>query len=366
MTTTDEAARTPEPHREPTPITVRKRTRNILVACALLLILFVLWSVPSLITVMVGGGAMALVLSFPVRLLSRVMPRRIAVTVTLLTLVAIVVIGLFILLPPVVNQLREFVQDLPQLADEADDRLRELLADLEENGLVPAESDEIMQDLQQEILQRASRTVENLLTHVLDTITSALGIVVQFLAILFVAVYLLVDAEKFRERFISLPPARYRGDFAELWDDFGESLSRYLGGLVFVSGIQGVIAGVGLLLLGVPYALLLGVWTAMTAVIPYLGSWLGAVPALILAFLESPQTALLVGLLYLVMNTLEGNFLTPRIQGQAVQVHPVVVLFTVLAAGGLFGIMGVVLAIPMLAMVRVLYEFLKLRLRVEG
>ena len=89
-----------------------------------------------------------------------------------------------------------------------------------------------------------------------------------------------------------------RPDASTLWGAFGYSLSKYLGGLAFVVAIQGAISAVGLFLLGVPYALVLGAFVSVTAVIPYLGAWLSAIPAVIVALTVSPTTALLTALLF--------------------------------------------------------------------
>ena len=142
-------------------------------------------------------------------------------------------------------------------------------------------------------------------------------------------------------------------------------MSRYLGGLIAIALIQGVLIAIGLLFLGIPYALLLGVWVALTSVVPYVGAWLGAGPAIILALLGSPIDAVWVVLLYLAVNILEGNFLTPRIQGDAVRVHPVLVLLTIVAVGSLFGLLGVILAVPMLALGRVFFDFFYARIRIQ-
>lgn len=349
----------------PTPIYISRRTRSILLLVALVATLYVLWRVPTVVTILVLGSALALVLSYPVRILQRFMPRRIAILNTLASVVTIGVLAVFFLLPPLVSQMTELVEELPDLVERADRQLRDTLADLEREGVLGTEAEDVVRDIQQGILGRASTVVEGMVTGVVGTLTSAMGLMITGFGILFVAVYLLIDAEKLRARSIAAAPDRYHDDLRDLWDDFGASLSRYLAGLVVVSSVQGAAAGVGLLLLGVPYALLLGVWIALTSVIPYLGSWLGAIPAVILAFLQSPQTGLLTILLYFIIQTVEGNLLTPRIQGEAVQVHPVFVLLTVVAAGSLYGLLGVVLAVPLLAMARVLYEFLRLRLRVH-
>jgi predicted PurR-regulated permease PerM len=88
-----------------------------------------------------------------------------------------------------------------------------------------------------------------------------------------------------------------------------------------VLAIEGALSAAGLLLLGVPYALALGAFVSVTAIIPYLGPWIGAIPAVLVALTVSPTTALLTALLFLVIQQLEGNFLTPQIQGDTLRVH---------------------------------------------
>ena len=116
-----------------------------------------------------------------------------------------------------------------------------------------------------------------------------------------------------------------------------------------------------------PYALLLGAWVSATAIIPYLGAFLGAIPAVILAILfESPTVAILTVLVYVAIQQLEGNLLTPYIQGQALRVHPIFVLLAVIGGGAIAGIAGVIFAVPALAIVRVLFDFFRARLTVAG
>jgi predicted PurR-regulated permease PerM len=129
--------------------------------------------------------------------------------------------------------------------------------------------------------------------------------------------------------------------------------------------IQGAISAVGLYLLGVPYALLLGTWVSLAAVIPYLGAWLGAIPAVIVAFTVSPATALLTALFYLIIQQFEGNVLQPRIQGNALNVPSILIFLAVIAGGEIAGLLGVVFAVPALAALKVVFDFLRTRLETE-
>jgi predicted PurR-regulated permease PerM len=160
-------------------------------------------------------------------------------------------------------------------------------------------------------------------------------------------------------------PKRYRRDAAELWESEGTSLSRYLSGLGLDMAIQGAISSVGLFLLGVPYALLLGTWVALTAIIPYLGAWLGAIPAVVVALTISPGKAVLTALLYLIIQQLEGNVLQPRIQGQALNMPSILIFLGVIAGAEIAGFLGVLFAVPTLAVLKVLFDFFRARLYTE-
>ena len=348
-----------------TPIVVPRRLGYAAVAAVVLLILFVLWTVPAVITILIGGTAFALLFSYPVRLLDRYMPRSLAVAITLITAIAVTAGALTVAIPPIAAQVTDFAADLPGIVTDAEERIREQAMRWEEEGLLPENTDEMIGDVEAELGDRATNLIEPVLTGILGQVTGLVGLFITVFGILFVGITLLLDGERLRRRVTLAFPHRYHDDLDQLWNDLGSSMSRYLGGLMVIALIQGALVSVALLFLGVPYALILGVWVAITSIIPYVGAWLGAIPALILAALESPITALWVLLIYFGVQTFEGNVLTPRIQGDAVRVHPIIVLLTVVAVGSLFGIIGVILAVPLLAVARVLFDFLHARVHLQ-
>lgn len=355
-----------EPCRAPTPIRISPRTRNIMLLVVVIGLILVIRAAPTILTISLGGGFLALILSFPVRLLSRVIPRGAAIFVTLLFLLAFLVIGVLVIVPVLIEQLSGLIDSIPDLADEGDLLLRDIIRSLQERGLVSDDSDAVIEDLRTSAITRISQIAEGLLDDLLGAVTSIFDIAVKAFGIVFVAIYLLIDTRRIKATYLRLVPTGYRRDFLVLWDDFGLSLSRYLGGLTISLMVQGMLSGLALWALGVPYALLLGVWVSLTAIIPYLGAFLGAIPAVLLGFYQSPTTGLLVVLLYIIIQQLESNVLTPRIQGQAVRVHPIIVLLAVIAASEIDGLRGAVFAVPALAVARVMFDFLWVRLRVQG
>jgi predicted PurR-regulated permease PerM len=350
--------------RPPTPIFVSSRIVALIVVLGIAALAYVLYAAPSILIVALGGTALAILLSYPVRALSRVMPRGLAIVVTFVALIGLVVLALVFLVPLLVRQLRNFVLIVPAIANNANKFLLGLIEPLAESELLPISAEEVMAGLVQDLFSRAREIVEGMLGGLVGFISGALNFGIVIFGILFVAAYLLADVRKVKATYLRAAPKRYRRDARELWDAFGVSLSRYLGGLAFVVVIQGVLAGLALWILDVPYAILLGAWVSLTAIIPYLGAFLGAIPAIIVALIfESPTIAVLTVVAYVLIQQLEGNFLTPRIQGQALHVHPIIVLLAVIGGGQLAGLTGVVFAVPALAVFRVFFDFFRARIR---
>jgi predicted PurR-regulated permease PerM len=358
---------TPEPDvtADPTPIRISKRTRTVLILAVLVLLGLVIWQVPSVLTTVVGGFALALALSFPVRLFSRLMPRGLAILLSFLLLVGIVVLAALILVPLLLEQFAALGRAVPGIANTVEKYLSDALDTLQDRGLLPSDSQQLVSRVREDLTNAARAIAGNVLGGALGFITSTVSFAVTLFGAIFIAAYLLMDVRRFKAAFLSAAPHDYRRDAKTLWEAFGYSLSRYLGGLALVLLIQGAISAVGLFLLGVPYALVLGAFVSVAAVIPYLGAWLSAIPAVIVALTVSPTTAFMTALLFLGIQQLEGNFLTPKIQGDTLRVHPVLVLLAVIVGGGLGGIFGVIVAVPTLAVGRVLFDFFRVRLTTE-
>ncbi len=348
----------------PTPIFVSPRIMALVVVLGVVALAYVLYAAPGIPIIALGGTALAILLSYPVRALSRVMPRGLAILATFLGLIGLVALALGFLVPLLVRQLRNFILITPAIANNASEFLLGLIEPLAESDFLPISAEEVMAGVVQDLFGRAREIIEGMLGGLVGFISGAFNFGIVIFGILFVAIYLLADVRKVKATYLKAAPKRYRRDARELWDAFGVSLSRYLGGLVFVVLIQGVLAGLALWILDVPYAILLGAWVSLTAIIPYLGAFLGAIPAILVALIfESPTTAVLTVVAYVLIQQLEGNFLTPRIQGQALNIHPIIVLLAVIGGGQIGGLVGVIFAVPTLAVLRVFFDFFRTRIR---
>ncbi len=350
----------------PTPIRISKRTRMVLVLLVVVALILLMWFSRSVPIILLGGFAVAMALSFPVRWLSHVMRRSLAILTTFLVLIGVGTVALLVLIPLLIIQLASLVEAVPRIAREAQGTARSLLQPLSDLGILPGTPDQFMATLGQDLVKLAQDVAEQVLGSLVGFISGAVGVALILFGVLFVSVYLLANVRKLKATFLVVAPRGYRRDAKQLWDAFAFSFSRYLSGLGLDMFIQGAISAAGLFLLGIPYALLLGTWVAVSAIIPYLGAWLGAVPAVIVAFTISPVKAVLVAVFFLIVQQLEGNVLQPRIQGTALNVPSILIFLAVIAGGEIAGLLGIIFAVPALAALKVIYDFLRVRLQTEG
>src|SRR5256714_3431656 len=152
-----------------------------------------------------------------------------------------------------------------------------------------------------------------------------------------------------------------------------QALVGYVKGQALLSLIIGVSAGLGLWLLGTlglgpgltKYAVIFGAWVAFTELIPYLGPWLGAVPPFVYELVVHPISALWVALLFLFIHQIEGHVVVPNVMGSALRLHPLLVIFGLLAGGEIYGLPGVFVPLPLLAAGRACWEFFSERIALE-
>lgn len=188
-----------------------------------------------------------------------------------------------------------------------------------------------------------------LVQNTLSATAGVIGATVGFLVIVIVAAYLVLDAERIGRGLLALLPSGTRERVAEVADPVLTVIGQYVLGQAAVSLCVGVIIASGLALLGVPYALLIGSIAAMLNVIPFLGSPAAAILGVLSALNLSPTLALWAALLFWGTNLVEGKLLVPYFVGRATGLHPLAVLLGILAGVQLAGVIGALVAIPLLA-----------------
>ena len=350
------------------------------------LLLLLAWAVAGAVRhavfVFLVAALVALLLNPVVRALSRArIPRGFGVAIVYLSFAAAVVIAIVGLATVVVDQTRSasdrvdayFRTELGRSGETAAERdVDRLQAWLDDHGLGRIEIREqgrdavegIGQSDVQEVSSTAIEWVEGAAIGIFELLFSAVLVVV-------VSIYMLLDmprlARAVDRRF---PPPR---GSTPLLASIEGAVGGYVKGQLLVSLIIGTSAGVGLWLLGTfgflpggdTYAILFGSWVAATELIPYLGPWLGAIPPLLYGLVVDPISALWVAILFLAIHQIEGHIVIPNVMAGALRLHPLLVIFGLLAGGEIYGLPGVLVALPTLAASRAIWEFFSRRFALE-
>ncbi|WP_353892554.1 AI-2E family transporter [Proteinivorax hydrogeniformans] len=176
----------------------------------------------------------------------------------------------------------------------------------------------------------------------------------QVFMVLVLTFYCLRDYYIFQKAFFKLLPANKRASFAKITHEIDESLGNYIRGIIIVCVMIGTTTYFGLLFLGVDYALTLGIFAGITNVIPYFGPWIGAIPATIIAFFQDPILAVKVVIVITIIQQIESQLVAPQVLGKKLKLHPVAVILSLIAGGTFFGIKGMILGVPVVAVFRII------------
>ena len=340
----------------------------ILLAVGVVLLVAFVRQLSGVLLTFLAAGVLAYALNPVVRSLERLrVPRALAVVGVFLVLVVVVVTALLVVIGPAVGQVQSLIQN-PQVIARQANNLVEQAQSLPYVGQYVVELD---QDRALQLLRSnapSAGQVYGVATGVLGGVFGIFGTLLNLLLMLLISVYLLLDRERITRAVHGAIPEMVHDQVFELFHAVEQALIKYLRGQFLLCAIMGVIGwAIGFFAIG-EYALLIGLWVAITEIIPVLGAFLGAVPAVAIALFVPDggfSTALLVAGLFLVAQQIEGNILVPRIQGGSVGVHPLWVLFATLAGTALYGVVGAIFAVPIVAIVAATMRYLRRTLLFE-
>jgi len=279
---------------------------------------------------------------------SRGLSRSWAVMIFYLVLIGLIGLLGWYTLPRLVSEVAELAVVIPKYMEDAHQAVEYL-----ERLQVGGEVDQVIRNS----LHRAENQAYRALTVFINDILQMTGSLLSIVFAPILAYYFIRDWEKIREGFLGLFPISSRNQLIRLGMDINEVLSGFIQGHLLVCVLVGVLTGLVAALLGIRYAIVIGFINGIAELLPYLGPVLGAIPSVALALTEGTRQAVYLGVAILVIQQLEANVLSPRIVGNRVGLHPLMVIFALLAGGELFGIWGVLLAVPVAAVLKVLVRF---------
>jgi predicted PurR-regulated permease PerM len=334
----------------------------IALALGVVLLVAFVRQIGGVLLTFLAAGVLAYVLNPLVRRLEELrVPRAIAVLGVFVVLTLVVVVTLLLIIIPSIGQVQIIIRSPQDLVDQAVALLNRV-QNIPYVGRYVAEMDQdrILQLLQDNA--PSAEQVANVATGVIGGVFGVFGTIFNLLLMVLISIYLLLEREKITDALLHTIPETVRDQSLELFYAVEGSLIKYLRGQLLLCAIMGVLGWAIMFFTVGEYALPVGAWVAATELIPVLGAFLGAIPAVAIA-LFIPQggffQALLVAGLFLIAQQIEGNLLVPRIQGGSVGVHPLIVLFATLAGTALYGIIGAIFAVPVVAIVAATIRYLQ-------
>lgn len=264
---------------------------------------------------------------------------------------AVLLLGGIFLVPLLIGELSALGQVIPQVMEKSKESLL-WLNQFYLNTPIPEVMRQEIGNLFQLLQQEVNHTLTSLIGTVMFLFEHALDLLISPI----LAFYILYDWEQLFDQWLKRLPRSYHRPFIHLLKDLDIVLSGIIRGQLLVALIVGALATLVLWLMGLPYALLFGIIAGILDLVPYFGAFLGSLPGVAVALLDSPQKALQVALLFFLIQQVESCVICPRILGESTGMHPLSVIFFLLLGGELFGILGLLLALPVAAFGKVLLQ----------
>lgn len=330
------------------PINVVISPRILFHALALIIAITAIMNFPFILAFLLIALILAAALAPAVNFFTaRRLPRPLA---TLLVFVLIFgslgLVGL-ILVPILIAQIQELVKDFPTYVAQYEALLNRLRA-LEARYHVLPTSTQIATF----ISQRASGWLASTLTATAAVASALVGIG----GVLITTFFLLADGPNLRTGFLKLIPPQYRDRIAEQFDPISQRLGAYVRGQLMSMTALSILLGIGMTIAGVPYAWVLAAIAGLMEIIPLVGSTLGAIPAVIVAFTVDWKLALIVVAIFAGSNIIQGNVISPLILSSSVEMPPILVFFAIMIGAEMLGIVGAIIAVPIVATLMVLIQ----------
>lgn len=279
--------------------------------------------------------------------------RVVAIALAFVTFGVFVLVTIGFIILPLFGQINELLVQLPVFMTKAEANNLNIFFDGSgKYPQLPSTFGMLLDEIVNWAMIFVSNILKNLLHSSIDIIKNLVGLVV----VPFLSFYFLKDWRELRLMVINLFNYDAQEKAAHVIDEIGRTLSAYIQGLGKLSLIAGISITLGTLSLGVDFPLVLGFLAMLAETVPVVGPMVGAVPAIFIAYGQSSTNAFYVALFYIIFYQFDANFIMPKIMGQKIDLHPVILIISLLIGAKLFGILGMLFAVPVAAVYRVLYK----------
>ena len=330
---------------------------GVIFLCKILNIFPILFTILSVISPFFLGFIIAWLLN-PIgnKLTDKGMRRGWAVALVYLMLVVLIYLFCLAIIPALVDQLNEMAKTAPELLLNVKDLINNIFEKLS-NGTNIDMTNVKMQFMNylEDFSKNLTTDLPSKIVSIVQGLISGVG---KFLVGAVIGFYLLMNFNNVTKFLINMVPKKFKGDVEKLSNNISEVLFGFVNGTFLDSLILLIINIIGFSLIGLNAPVLFAVFCVVTNIIPYVGPYIGGIPAILVGFTQSPLIGTLILVFIVATQSIEGNFLHPIIMGRKMDLHPVTIVISLLIFEHFFGIMGMVVATPVVAVLKVIYVFL--------
>ena len=282
--------------------------------------------------------------------------RKLATVVVYLILIFLIILILALIVPEFISQLNELIKKIPDFLSSINSFINDLFLNF-------SSSDFDLTGMKDNLIKSINDYVNNLtsnnLTGVVDKVGSSIKTLMDIFLGLLIAFYLSLDFRKVNKYLNIIVPKKYHEELNEIKHSLNEMLRSYVNGTLLSCLFVMILSLIGFLIAGISSPLLFAIFCAITNIIPYFGPYIGGIPVVIVGFAINPVTGIICLITVVLVQFLEGNILHPLIVGKAVSLHPITMMLSLLVFQYFFGILGMILAAPIVATLKILYNFLE-------
>lgn len=269
----------------------------------------------------------------------------------------IIIVYLFIrmLIPSITNQLNDLVSTIPGVVKSIQgfiDNIFDSFKNIEGVNFA-----KIQENLYIAVENYSVSLTEDLPTAIISLITSLFSGLGTFFISLVLGFYMLINFNTFSSKFITIIPKKYRYEIGTLISEISFQLKNFVNGTLLTSLIICIASYIGFAIIGIEAPLLFGIFCGITNIIPYVGPYVGAAPAVVVAFSMDPTAGVITLIYILIVQGIEGNIINPLIMSRTMKLHPITIIVSLIVFGSLFGIVGMILATPIVAFIKILFQF---------
>ena len=278
--------------------------------------------------------------------------RVLAISIIFVIIAVLLIIGLAVAIPNLQRQVVIFAQNVPSYLEDADKVIDDLVTKRLPDDFRP-QLEQVLAQFSTQATAWASNISSKAVNWVSALISGTSQVIVALIIMPFMLFYLLRDGKGLRDYITQFLPNKLREPVGKVLSDVNQQLANYVRGQITVAVIVAIMFIIFFKIIGLRYAVALGVTAGVLNLVPYLGSFLAMIPALVLGLIAGPVMLLKVIIVFIVEQTIEGRFVSPLILGSQLNIHPITILFVLLTSGSMFGIWGVLLGIPIYASAKV-------------